>query len=163
MKLYYLGTMGYHIHQMVYHGFEEVRNDYIEMLLHHFVTVFLYAFSYLTNLTKAGSVIMFLHDWADVPTSSVKAFTETTYSKISVFLGISMLVVWFYSRLVVLPPIIYEGGIKAKYYTQHGANFNCHYYLAFFLIILLILHVYWFYVLVIVIKNYATKGKIEDL
>jgi ceramide synthetase len=88
---------------MIYHAIEEVRNDYIEMLLHHFVTLFLYSFSYLTNLTTGGAIIMFLHDWADIPTSSVKCWTETRFSSLSFISAMLMAVSWFYTRILVFP------------------------------------------------------------
>ena len=71
MKYYYLGTMGYHVYGFIHHALEKKRNDFIEMLLHHFVTIFLYEFSYLCNFTVGGSIIMFMHDIADIFTASV--------------------------------------------------------------------------------------------
>jgi hypothetical protein len=88
---------------MVYHAFEEVRNDFIEMNLHHCVTIFLYSFSYMTNLTKGGAIIMFLHDWADIPTSAVKCWTETTIDFMSIISSLSMAALWFYTRIFVFP------------------------------------------------------------
>jgi len=80
-----------------------MRNDFVEMMLHHIITLFLYGFSYLANLTDAGAVIMFLHDWADCPTSFVRCFTETTLTPITLVSAAGMVTVWGYTRLYVLP------------------------------------------------------------
>lgn len=45
---------------------DHVRHDYMEMMLHHIVTMFLYGFSYLVNMTLGGAVVMYLHDIADI-------------------------------------------------------------------------------------------------
>jgi hypothetical protein len=67
-KLYYLGTMGYHLHQMIVHCTLEARNDFVEMFLHHVLTIFLYGQSYYLHRGSYGALIMYLHDWADIPT-----------------------------------------------------------------------------------------------
>lgn len=107
LKYYYLGTMGYHLYSLVYHALAKARNDFIEMFLHHSVTIFLYGFSYYGNFTVAGSIIMYLHDIADIFTSGVRAFTETNCNRTSAFFGIMMTISWFYTRLVVYPIVIY--------------------------------------------------------
>ena len=66
LKTYYLATMGYHLHMLIHHSLDNVRHDYMEMMLHHIVTMFLYGFSYLVNTTLGGAVIMYLHDIADI-------------------------------------------------------------------------------------------------
>ena len=66
LKGYYLGTMGYHLHMLLHHVMDHVRHDYVEMMLHHIVTMFLYGFSFMMNMTLAGAVVMYLHDIADV-------------------------------------------------------------------------------------------------
>jgi ceramide synthetase len=95
--------MGYHLHLMIYHGFEEVRNDFVVMFLHHFVTIFLYGFSYLTNMVLGGAVVMFLHDIADVPIALTKCFYETTLESVKMFLAAWLAISWFYTRILVFP------------------------------------------------------------
>jgi hypothetical protein len=103
-RWYYLGTMGYHVHQMVQHAFfEEIRGDFVEMFLHHVVTLMLYGFSYLINMTAAGSVVMFLHDWADIFTSIVRCFTETTLLPFTLVGITGMATTWVWTRLYIFP------------------------------------------------------------
>ena len=100
--------------------FRSRRNDYIEMVLHHCVTIFLYAFSYLCNFSVAGAIIMFLHDIADCFTSGVQCFTETTFDKLSIFSAIGMTITWFYTRVIVFPFIIYYTGYEADYLQAYN-------------------------------------------
>lgn len=121
LRCYYLGTMGYHVHQLFQHAMHPMRNDFIEMFLHHVVTLTLYSFSYMTNMTAAGSMIMYLHDWADVFAGLVRCFTETTILPISVFAAIGMTLSWFYTRILVFPFIIYYACFHKDIYL--GADF----------------------------------------
>jgi hypothetical protein len=80
MKTYYLVSLGYHLHStytLLSENQESPRADLMEMLLHHSCTFMLYFVSYLCNLTKIGSIVMFLHDWADWSLKMTKAFGET--------------------------------------------------------------------------------------
>ncbi|CDW76728.1 lag1 longevity assurance [Stylonychia lemnae] len=161
LRCYYLGTMGYHVHQLFAHALHPIRNDFIEMFLHHVVTLTLYGGSYLINETAAGSVIMFLHDWADIFTSLVRCFTETTLVTCSVVSAIGMTVSWFYTRIYVFPMTIYYSCFDRDIY--HGAKFYGDKYFGSLLIILYILHVYWFFVLLKSIHRFTKLGKTDDL
>lgn len=50
--------------------------DFIEMLLHHFVTCVLIYFSYIANLGAIGAMIVFLHYIADIFVAGAKCFNE---------------------------------------------------------------------------------------
>lgn len=116
LKYYYLTSMGYHVFALFHHAMEKKRNDFIEMFLHHFVTVFLYAFSYFCNFTVAGSIIMFLHDIADIFTAGVQCFTETIFNNLSIFFGIGMAISWFYTRIIVFSIVIYYTAFESYYF-----------------------------------------------
>lgn len=72
---YYLLSFGYHIkslYTLIVENNLARRKDFIEMLIHHMCTILLYFMSYYVGMTKLGSLVMFIHDWADVTTSSIK-------------------------------------------------------------------------------------------
>lgn len=67
LKLYYMIQTGYHLQSLLYMVFlAPIRNDFIEMLLHHLVTLILIAGSYMANYTAVGALIAFTHDIGDV-------------------------------------------------------------------------------------------------
>jgi len=79
VKNYYLISLGYHcvsIVTLVSDHIKARRNDFVEMLLHHMITVSLFVMGYMTGISKMGAVTMFLHDIADIPTDFAKFSTE---------------------------------------------------------------------------------------
>lgn len=154
-KYYYLGTMGFHFYSSVLHIVHKARNDFWEMVLHHGATLFLYGVSYYLYRWECGAIIMFLHDWADVPTSIIKCFSETIWVKINL-IGITLMaILWLWTRLYMFPYVIY--------YVLRDDPYEGHYpvvgkFCGVMLTSLLILHVYWFWVLLKCINKYATKG-----
>lgn len=106
-RYYYLGTMGFHFYSTVLHTIHKARNDFWEMVLHHGATLFLYGVSYYLYRWECGAIIMYLHDWADVPTSIIKCFSETIYVKINIFGITLMALLWMYTRLYLFPYVIY--------------------------------------------------------
>jgi hypothetical protein len=103
MKYFILSTMGFHLFSFVHHAVTKARNDYMEMMLHHAATILLYGLSYYCNRNESGAIVMFLHDWADVPCGFTRCFSETIYQAPTIFFGLVMAVLWFYTRLIVFP------------------------------------------------------------
>lgn len=144
-KEYYLTLLGYHTSQMITH-LSHIRNpnsDLVDMLLHHFVTVALIVFSYTLNYIGPGVIIIFLHDIADFPGMVTKTFSETEYKMVTLPAFLITIVVWFYTRLLYFPYIIYLT------YTLHEENgFFCLNVMVFFLSVLVVLHAFWFYMFI---------------
>lgn len=159
LKVYYLATMGYHLHMLLHLLFDEVRHDYMEMMLHHLVTLFLYGFSYLTNMTLPGAVIMYLHDIADIFTQYVRCFCETTFETVTLISVLGMTTTWFWTRILVFPVVIYQTGLGVGD-IFHGKNFLALRFLSIHLCILFVLHIYWFGLLLRALSKFATGGKL---
>ncbi len=95
--------MGYHIGQLLTQLlFEDwTKSDFIEMTLHHAVTVYLFGFSYMGNFVIGGPVT-FLHNWSDVCISWSRMWGETKYYKsIALYSFLFAQLVWMYTRLYV--------------------------------------------------------------
>ena len=127
----------------------------MEMMLHHLITLFLCAFSYMLNMTLVGAIVMFLHDIADIPTQFVRCFSETTKFKTTICSVVGMIVTWFYTRIIVFPYCIYQFFI---FYPENyqGKGFFFH------LCILFVLHVYWFGLMLKAIGKFVAGGKLEE-
>ena len=60
------------------------------------------------NVWETGAVIAFLHDVADITTNTIKTLAETNSKKVLAVVFVTHMVVWFYTRLAVLPYFIFN-------------------------------------------------------
>ena len=82
---YSLYTFGFHMEGLVGHAlFDERKNDYEEMFLHHVATCSLYFGYIFSNFMGIGSIIAYLHDIADIFAHGAKVFGSTKYQGMAV-------------------------------------------------------------------------------
>jgi ceramide synthetase len=75
-KMYYLLQLGYHLHSLFYMiAFSPLRNDFLEMFLHHVATILLIMCSFLSNYMAIGALIVFTHDIGDVTGCKINLFS----------------------------------------------------------------------------------------
>jgi len=170
-NIYYLVQFGYHFESFVSQLLSKPKNDYIEMVLHHIVTVLLIFLSYMSNYSNVGAPIMFLHDWSDIFTASSRMLLDAPGGKIPTVISFFILIAsWIYSRLYVFPfEVIRLAGIK--YLPRNNLyillNIYSHPYAPYFLVsmllVLLLLHIYWFYLLMKIVYKLIVEKKQEDL
>ena len=167
MKYYYLGTLGYYIAKT----FEDMlmrekRNDFMEMVLHHTLTIELYVGSYMCNYMGVGSLVILALDWTQICVGLSRTFSETTYKKLTVTFGIGMWVTWMYFRMFVFPTVNYIGlGILPRKIPDYENKFdekfvvNCLYWLNSGM---MVLNIWWAYLITKVILR-AFKGHDKDI
>jgi hypothetical protein len=151
--------MGYHVGGLLNQFFSKKKhNDYIEMMLHHMVTAYLYTFSYMSN-TLVGAVVVFLHDSTDVLVSWTRIWAETPHARVTAYSFVSAQVMWTYMRVYWLWQCIYVSTVKLEVYS---ASSYMQPIFGFLLTCLLVLHIYWQYLMIGILFNYVKKGVAED-
>jgi len=124
------------------------------------------------NCLPIGVTISFLHDIADVSVSLPKFFGLTRASKTAAVTMIVNMFVWGYTRMVVLPYMIYNIFL----FTQSKAttsqeNFQTGFDMfksvagmsGIMLCAMCFLHFYWFSIFVQMVYIAITTGKSEDI
>lgn len=86
------------------------------MVFHHLVTIYLFGFSHLTN-TIVGGVVLLLHDSSDIFIGFSRIFSETKYSKTCACCFVIALIIYFYTRLLIFPYVIYVSTVKITVYA----------------------------------------------
>lgn len=101
---FYMTCMGYNMAGLLQELFleDKGRSDYIEMLLHHTVTVYLVVFSYVTNIF-IGAPIILVHNASDSLISFVRVINESKYYAKNPFIFFPALFVWVYMRCITFP------------------------------------------------------------
>lgn len=156
---YYLGTLAFHMTDLIWLIlFYELQSDFLMMLLHHICTVSLITFSYLSNYTNVGCIVLFLHDFGDIFVYIARLFTNTrSFNIVKVLSGVVLLIVFIYTRIYVF------GDLLVKTYFGISSHFNwVNQTLYGFLCFLYILHVYWVYSIGKLILRALFFNKYED-
>ena len=131
------------------------------MLLHVFLVVASFSF----NCIRIGSLILFLHYVPGIPIYSARIFVDTRFILINIDNYVMLLLVFGYLRLYCFPRVIIWSVLSESHqerleYGEYGEYIYWGFVAA--LSLLLCLHVYWYYVFIMIGVGYARTGKTED-
>ena len=166
VRVYYLVELGAYLHQIMWTDVS--RSDSTEMLVHHFVTIFLMLFSYLTNFTRIGTTVLALHDISDVFLESAKCFNyiskvpkfKTWAQTICDCLFALFAVSFFVLRLVVYPIWVFY--YSYVYVNERLGNAWMGFWVFYALLMALqLLHIFWFYLISRMIYKMFIMGTVE--
>lgn len=134
------------------------QSDFWNMILHHLCTSSLIIFSYITNYSNIGCIVLFLHNFSDVILylNRMLVYCEfpTTPKKI---IPVSILISFLYTRLYVLGQVIYT-----IYYSITWDWEWVTFSLWGFLIFLYFMHANWSFVLLKRFSEVIFYGTFND-
>jgi hypothetical protein len=176
----YLLQIGYYIQLLINLVFvDEKLDDFYEMLIHHNATLILVGFSYVALFHRIGSLIFFLHDLSDICLYIGKMAHNAAWEKTASIVFPLFILSFFVTRIVYFPQLIYgclisEVGGQAFYHFDSAATFlqvtqtgicvgghciSSFLSLTYLLCVLLCLHFYWFYrIILLVISTIQNSG-----
>lgn len=145
VKWLYMVMMGYYLSELIVTFKETNRPDFLEMLLHHFVTVSLVGLSFVCDFMRLGSLVILTHGVTDVSIYASKLFVDTPYTSLIMATYGSLVVSFFYFRLYVFPFCILKSSwVDAKKHLSPLETEVAWPFFNGFLSILYLLHVYWY-------------------
>jgi hypothetical protein len=159
LKEYILVLLGYNFGGLISHFLHSRKNDFIEMGLHHILAIYLTGGGYLVNGWEGSAIITFIHDLADLTTGLVKAGAETKFKNQTALIFVIHMVIWFYSRMVVFPWVIYTLHVTP---VDMGSKYSMPIF-NFFLSCLFMLHCYWFKLFCKMLGRFVSSGVAEDI
>jgi ceramide synthetase len=123
------------------------------MFLHHVATVTLIIVSYNVNFLLPGSVIMLLHDVSDffLSLSIISYFCGS--DKLLISSMVAMFASWIYLRLYYFPDRIIKPYYDYYMSTEDPTIIGTFNFLFPFLLILYILHWFWFFLFCRIVVN----------
>jgi len=135
------------------------RKDFVEMFIHHITTILLMGLSWTCNLTRVGTLVLVIHDVADILLEAAKLCKYTNYQRTCDILFTSFAITWIVTRLGVYPTwILYSTTIEAPQIVE---MFPAYYIFNALLAILLMLHVIWTYFILKIVYKAMYTGKTE--
>lgn len=157
----YLFELGFWISCLAFLSVETVRKDSLEMTIHHVTTIGLIALSHAFGYNRIGLLIMAIHDAGDIFLYAAKFFNYLNFVYLTNALFGLFVVVFFISRLLVFPSVIFvawgpiTGYVNAFDWREHNGSII----LPSLLVVLQILHVMWFYLILRMVVNMFRNDK----
>lgn len=128
------------------------------MFVHHIVTLLLLSLSWICNLHRVGSLVLVIHDCADIFLEAAKITKYANYQKLCDGIFAVFTLIWIITRLGFFPRIIYSTSMEAPRIVP---MFPAYYIFNSLLILLLCLHVAWTYLILKIAHNSLKSGKVS--
>ena len=132
------------------------------MLLHHSTTFILFTGAYVINHVSIGILVVYTIDFCNIWVHWAKALAGTKFDNVNLINGAMMLIWWFYCRLVAFPSFIYKGVyvLPGKISVVKGTPLETVNNILFvFCSVIFVLSIYWFILIVIMIKRAVVDGE----
>lgn len=131
------------------------------MFVHHILTIVLLSLSWACNLHRIGSLVLIVHDFADVPLEAAKMAKYVKRQRIADSIFAVFTVCWLVSRLGLYP-------YRVIYYTMFEAvkvieMFAAYYIFNTLLTALQFLHIVWTWMIARMALQAITSNGVKDL
>ena len=146
---------------------KDVRGDFAEMMVHHVATNLLIMGSSHCRLTRCGSMVFLIHDVSDVPVDLSKLANFLKWKVTTVAFFFTMTLVWFVTRLYVLPVVIFGAALtESQYLLADGLPvmlYICYKHFFYCLLsVLVLLHATWFLMFLRMFATFVNKNECHD-
>lgn len=168
VTLFYLIEIGFYLQAIPFLLFEEVRRkDWLESLLHHFVTLGLMYYSWYANVTRPGVIVMLLHDISDIFLEAAKLARYAEQESWATIMFATFALSWVILRVILYPMIVVSRMlIDPVLYLAIPYDINPQPHYSVFgtlFMVLYFLHLYWTWLIWKVIERQFTKGSMDDV
>jgi hypothetical protein len=158
---YYNLELGFYLSLIVSQFFDTKRKDFWQMFVHHIVTVLLLSFSWTCNFHRIGSLVLAIHDFADIPLEGAKLCRYVKNQKASNIVFAIFTMCWLYSRIGLLP-------YRVIAYTSYHAlsvvpMFPAYYIFNGLLCSLQFLHIVWTWLILKITYEAAFSDGVRDI
>ncbi|KAK9876059.1 hypothetical protein WA026_011169 [Henosepilachna vigintioctopunctata] len=156
---YYMISMSFYWSLCVSQFFDVKRKDFWQMFIHHIATIVLMCLSWIVNVFRIGTLVLVVHDAADILLEAAKMAKYSGYQKVCDFIFAVFTVLWIVTRIGIFPFwIIRNSSIDAPKIVP---MFPAYYIFNSLLILLLILHMFWTYLILKIAYNSVNAGQME--
>lgn len=152
-RFYFIACLGFYVHLLVMQFTEERKKDFWAMIVHHVTTLLLIYMSYFYYFVPMGTLIVLLHDVSDPVMELAKLCKYARLQRAADALFVVFAIVFGYSRLWYFPMVIIDSTYRMSPplypYAYEGIALLC---------VLLVLHSYWFSIILRMAVKFAISG-----
>ncbi|KAM8750304.1 ceramide synthase 2 isoform 1-T3 [Acanthopagrus schlegelii] len=138
---YYMLEMGFYISLLLSLSFDVKRKDFKEQVIHHTATLTLLSFSWVSNYIRIGTIVMALHDCADILLEGAKVFNYAKWRKTANTMFVVFTALFMGTRVIIFPFWIIH--CTWVYPLELFPPFFGYYFFNVMLVVLQMLHIYW--------------------
>ncbi|KAF9513209.1 hypothetical protein BS47DRAFT_1485744 [Hydnum rufescens UP504] len=174
LKRYYLMQFAYWLQQLLVLALrlEKPRKDFTELVIHHFVAIWLVFWSYTINLTYIGNAVFLTMDVSDVVFSFAKVCKYLEWETTAAVAFSAFVCVWTYLRHFLNIKIIWSVWTQWKYAPEYSKRFEpkegvwmarwVQYQVMVPMIILQLVNIFWYYLILRVLRRALFGPRLED-
>lgn len=170
--VYYVIQSAYYLSCTITLPFDNKRKDFNELIVHHVATLALLFFSYAVNFWRVGTLVMVIHDVADIVLEGAKSLNYSGFDLPATIGFVAFAITFLVSRLIMFPFVINSAlNDTCRMYFRESlwdyvinAHFiPTHLFFCLLLCVLLSLHVFWFTIIVrMAIKLIFNENKVVE-
>ncbi|XP_067356417.1 ceramide synthase 2 isoform X2 [Channa argus] len=157
---YYLLEMGFYLSLLLSLSFDVKRKDFKEQVIHHIATLTLLGFSWISNYIRVGTLVMAIHDSADILLEGAKVFNYAKWHGTANGIFVVFTVLFMVTRLVIFPFWVIH--CTWVYPLEQFAPFFGYYFFNAMLLVLQILHLYWAVLILQMLEGDDRSDEEED-
>ncbi|KPJ13011.1 LAG1 longevity assurance-like 6 [Papilio machaon] len=156
---YYMISTAFYWSLTISQFWDVKRKDFWQMFVHHITTIALLSFSWVCNAHRIGTLVLLVHDCADILLDAAKATKYANYQKLCDMLFAVFTLLWIVTRLWIFPfYIIWSTSIRAPMLQP---MFPAYYIFNSLLCLILGLHLVWTWLILQVAYKAITAGKLD--
>uniref|UniRef100_A0A6M2DJD1 Protein transporter n=1 Tax=Xenopsylla cheopis TaxID=163159 RepID=A0A6M2DJD1_XENCH len=156
---YYMISMSFYWSLCISQFTDVRRKDFWQMFVHHCATITLMAFSWICNMHRIGTLVLLVHDCADIFLEAAKITKYANYQKLCDCIFGFFTIIWIITRLGVYPFwIMYSTAVTAPNFVP---VFPAYYIFNGLLSLLLMLHIAWTYLILQIAYKALAAGQME--
>ncbi|XP_076980148.1 ceramide synthase 3 isoform X2 [Tamandua tetradactyla] len=158
---YYILEMSFYWSLLFSLGFDVKRKDFLANIIHHLAAISLMSFSWCANYIRSGTLVMIVHDVADIWLESAKMFSYAGWKQTCNILFCIFSATFFITRFIIFPFwILYCTLILPLHYVE---PFFSYAFLNLQLMILQVLHFYWGFLILKMFRRYIFTKNVQDV
>uniref|UniRef100_A0A674F7W5 Ceramide synthase 6 n=1 Tax=Salmo trutta TaxID=8032 RepID=A0A674F7W5_SALTR len=156
---YYILELSFYL-SLLFSQFTDIRRKgFLVMFLHHLATISLITFAYVNNMARVGTLVMCLHDSADVLVEVAKMANYAKFQRLCNLLFVMFAMVFISSRLGVYPVWILNTTLFESW--EIVGPYPSWWVFNLLLILLQFLHSFWSYLIVKIACRAISRGKVS--
>ncbi|XP_070596632.1 ceramide synthase 5 isoform X1 [Erythrolamprus reginae] len=157
---YYVFELAYYT-SLMYSQFTDIkRKDFFIMFVHHVATVGLFTFSYINHMVRAGTLVICLHDSADIFLELAKLFNYAKYQRLCDATFVLFAVVFLITRLGIFPIWILNTTMFESW--ELVGPYPSWWLFNGLLLTIQVLHIIWSYYIIRIACKALVRGKVPS-